>query len=149
METIVYGKIPDSWFGSHFDLEWPLLHHESSWVMWLVFQKVLLVQTNILIPNTHPYVWSQLSYEYFRMSFLPLYLSFWPFWGLFAYFGVFRTNAKLGLKTENWLWYPSYSDLAPSSYSKTVGKPLLPQNTWNSLNKALSQISVLTITIYL
>ena len=26
-KTIEYGKIPDSWFGSHFDLEWPLLHH--------------------------------------------------------------------------------------------------------------------------
>ena len=59
-----YGKIPDSWFGSHFDLEWPLLHHGIELVMCLVFQKILLFHTNILIPNTHPYVWFKLKFKF-------------------------------------------------------------------------------------
>ena len=64
METIEYGKILDSWFGSHFDLEWPLLHNGIELVMCLVFQKILLFHINILIPNNHPYVWFKLKFKF-------------------------------------------------------------------------------------
>ena len=64
METIEYGKIPDSWFGRHFDLERPLLHHGIELVMCLVFQKILLFHTNILIPNSHPYDWFKLKFKF-------------------------------------------------------------------------------------
>ena len=32
--------------------------------MCLVFQKILLFHTNILIPNTHPYVWFKLKFKF-------------------------------------------------------------------------------------
>ena len=54
------------------------------------------------------------------------------FWAFLTYFGVFKKFANYGLKTENWLWYPSYSDSAPSNYIKNIGYRLLPQNAWGS-----------------
>ena len=41
-------------------------------------------------------------------------------WSFLTYFGVFKKFANYGLKTENWLWYPSYSDSAPSNYIKNT-----------------------------
>ena len=62
METIDYGKIPDSWFGNHLDLERPLLHHGIE----LVFS--ILKDTSLpdqhLIPNTDPYNLGCLSNPY-------------------------------------------------------------------------------------
>ena len=104
-----------SWFGSHFDLEWPLLHLGIELVMCLLFQKILLFHTNILIPNTHPYVWFKLSYECFRVPFLPLYLLFWPFWGLFTYIGVSKTWPHKKDVHHFWSLHP------PWRYAPSVG----------------------------
>ena len=115
MEMIEYWKIPDSWFGSHFDLEWPLLHHGIELVMYLLFQKILLFHTNLLIPNTDPYDWFKLSYDCFRVAFLPLYLLFWPFWGLFTYSGVSKTWPRKKDVHHFWSLHP------PWRYAPSVG----------------------------
>ena len=83
--------------------------------MCLLFQKILLFHTNILIPNTHPYVWFKLSYECFRVPFLPLYLLFWPFWGLFTYIWVSKTWPHKKDVHHFWSLHP------PWRYAPSVG----------------------------
>ena len=118
METIDYGKIPDSWFGSHFDLEWPLLHHG----MCLVFQKKLLFHTNILIPNTHPYVWFKLKFGLRVMSVLKClhypYTYYFDHRGaffFFTYIGVFKTWSHKKDVHHFWRLHP------PLQYAPSVG----------------------------
>ena len=83
--------------------------------MYLLFQKILLIHTNFLIPNTHPYVWFKLSYECFRVPFLPLYLLFWPFWGLFTHIGVSKTWPHKKDVHHFWSLHP------PWRYAPSVG----------------------------
>ena len=83
--------------------------------MYLLFQKILLIHTNLLIPSTHPYVWFKLSYECFRVPFLPLYLLFWPFWGLFTHIGVSKTWPHKKDVHHFWSLHP------PWQYAPSVG----------------------------
>ena len=89
METIEYGRIPDSWLGSHFDLAWPLLHHGIELGMCLVFQKILLFHTNILIPNTHPYVWFKLKFKFGLRVMSVLKCLHYPYTYYFDHRGAF------------------------------------------------------------
>ena len=84
-------------------------------VMYLLFQKILLIHTNFLIPNTHPYDWFKLSYECFGVPFLPLYLLFWPFWGLFTHIGVSKTWPHKKDVHHFWSLHP------PWRYAPSVG----------------------------
>ena len=97
---------------------WPWMTFITSWeielVMYLLFQKILLFHTNILIPNTDPYDWFKLSYDCFRVTFLPLYLFlFWPFWGLFTYSGVSKTWLRKKDVHHFWSLHPPWR-YAPS-----------------------------------
>ena len=83
--------------------------------MYLLFQKILLFHTNILIPNTDPYDWFKLSYDCFRVAFLPLYLLFGPFWGLFTYSGVSKTWPHKKDVHHFWSLHP------PWRYAPSVG----------------------------
>ena len=88
-----------------------------------------------------PIFWYQTLIPMFDLSWVlnilgflsyPYTYHFDHFGAFLTYFGVFKKFANYGPKTKNWLWYPSYSDSAPSNYIKNTGYRLLPQNAWGS-----------------
>ena len=97
---------------------WPWMTFITSWD-WVSYVFTISKDTPLsyqhLIPNTHPYVWFKLSYECFRVPFLPLYLLFWPFWGLFTYIGVSKTWPHKKDVHHFWSLHP------PWRYAPSVG----------------------------